>query len=161
VASCRGQAKIDGRVMRYEETLVVIRSLNQNGEATQYDFYLSNAPRQTPEKEFARVALAAHRIEEAIKRGKSEAGLSHYEVRNWRGWHHHQILSLMATWFLVLETHRGKKMDAGDYPAAGQGGHRDVAESGVSMRHVNSNCPEQNSPPEAKRTSPSLSLQIT
>ena len=89
VASCRVQAKNDGRVMCYEETLVVIRSLNKNREVTQYDFYLSNAARETSEKEFARVALAAHRIEEAIKRGKSEAGLSDYEVRNWSGWHHH------------------------------------------------------------------------
>jgi SRSO17 transposase len=133
VACRRVQAKIDQRVMRYEETLVVIRSLDKNGEVTQYDFYLSNAPRETSPKEFARVALAAHRIEEAIKRGKSEAGLSDYEVRNWTGWHHHQILSLMASWFLVLETHRGKKMDAGDNTATDQRGHCDVAKSGVRM----------------------------
>ena len=108
VATCRVQAKIDARIMRYEETLVVIRSLENDG-VTKYDFYLSNASAQTLEKEFARVAPSAHRIEEAIKRSKSEAGLSHYEVRNWRGWYHHQVLSLIATWFLVLETHRGKK----------------------------------------------------
>ena len=30
-------------------------------------------------------------------------------VRNWLGWHHHQVLSLIAMWFLVLETLRGKK----------------------------------------------------
>jgi len=94
--------------MKYDETLVIIRALDEQG-ATKYDFYLSNAPRDTPAKEFARVALAAHRIEEAIKRGKSEAGLSQYEVRNWLGWHHHQTLSLIATWFLVREAQRGKK----------------------------------------------------
>ncbi len=32
-----------------------------------------------------------------------------YEVRNWKGWHHHQILSLLATWFLVTEARRGKE----------------------------------------------------
>jgi len=32
------------------------------------------------------------------------------EVRNWKGWHHHQILSLIATWFLVTEARRGKKI---------------------------------------------------
>lgn len=107
VATCRVQTKISRRVMTYEETMVIIRSLDEEG-VTKYDFYLSDAPRETPQKEFARVALAAHRVEEAIKRGKGEAGLSHYEVRNWRGWHHHQVLSLMATWFLVRESHRGK-----------------------------------------------------
>jgi SRSO17 transposase len=61
--------------------------------------------------EMARVAKAEHRIEECIQRGKSEAGLSDYEVRNWKGWHHHQILSLIASWFLVTEALRGEKMD--------------------------------------------------
>ncbi|MEO8495193.1 MAG: DUF1501 domain-containing protein, partial [Planctomycetota bacterium] len=37
-------------------------------------------------------------------------GDSRLEGRNWRGWHHHQILSLMATWFLTLETDRGKQI---------------------------------------------------
>jgi hypothetical protein len=108
VVTCRVQSKIKQRAMKYDETLVIIRSLNEDG-VTKYDFYLSNAARQTPRKEFARVAIAAHRIEECIKRAKGEAGLSHYEVRNWRGWHHHQALSLIATWFLVMESHRGEK----------------------------------------------------
>ena len=66
---------------------MIVRYLDEEG-VTKYDFYLSNAPRDTLLKEFSRVALAAHRVEEAIKRSKSQAGLSHYEVRNWRGWHH-------------------------------------------------------------------------
>ena len=73
------------------------------------DYYLSNASAQTPPSEFARVAKAEHRIEECIQRGKSEAGLADYEVRNWSGWHHHQTLSLIAAWFLLSETRRGKK----------------------------------------------------
>jgi hypothetical protein len=55
------------------------------------------------------VAKAEHRIEECIQRSKSEAGLADNEVRNWKGWHHHQILSLIASWFLVTEARRGKK----------------------------------------------------
>jgi len=117
VATCRVRTKINRRIMKHEEVLVIVRSLDDEG-ATKYDFYLSNAPRETPVKEFARVALAAHRIEGAIQRGKSEAGLSHYEVRTWLGWHHHQVLSLIAAWFLVREAQRGKKVDPGhDRPA--------------------------------------------
>jgi SRSO17 transposase len=126
VTTCRVRTKINQRIMKYDETLVVIRCLNERG-VTKYDFYFSNAPHTTPAKEFARVALSAHRIEEAIKRGKSEAGLSHYEVRNWQGWHHHQVLSLLATWFLVRESHRGKKMDTGDYASADSRRHRPAA----------------------------------
>ena len=60
--------------------------------------------------ELARVVKAEHRIEDCLKRGKSQAGLSDYEVRTWPGWYHHQTLSLIALWFLVLETGLGKKI---------------------------------------------------
>ena len=59
--------------------------------------------------EFARVFKAEHRIEECLQRAKSEAGLADYQVRTWEGWHHHQALALVATWFLTQETRRGKK----------------------------------------------------
>jgi SRSO17 transposase len=91
-----------------EELLVVTRSADDRGKA-KYDYYLSNAPADTPVKELARVVKAEHRIEDCLKRAKSEAGLSDYEVRTWAGWHHHQILSLIALWFLILETRRGEK----------------------------------------------------
>ena len=158
MATCRVQAKIKQRVMKYEETLVVIRSLDAPG-VTKYDFYFSNAPRGTPTKEFARVALAAHRIEEAIKRSKSETGLSHYEVRNWRGWHHHQVLSLIATWFLVCESHRGKKMDPGDHRPAGSRWHRDAPTSRLAVRHADQNRQPQNTSLAPKRRGSLLPLQ--
>ena len=108
-------AKID-RKIGPEETLVVIRSLDDERKV-KVDYYLSNAPAETPRTEFARVANAEHRIEECIKRAKSEAGMAQYQARNWLGWHHHVTLCLMATWFLVRETQRGKKMDASDHRA--------------------------------------------
>jgi SRSO17 transposase len=98
----------------YDETLVVIRERQADG-SLKHDYYLSNAPPDTPLSEFARVAKAAHRIEECLHRAKSEAGLADYEVRTWRGWHHHQTLSLLATWFLTQETRQGKKIHAGDH----------------------------------------------
>jgi len=98
----------------YDETLVVIRERQTDG-SMKHDYYLSNAPPDTPLAEFTRVAKAAHRIEECFRRAKSEAGLADYEVRTWRGWHHHQTLSLLATWFLTQETRQGKKIHAGDH----------------------------------------------
>lgn len=107
VAKRRVQARTEGRRVGPEETLVVFRS--REGEGWKYDYCLCNAESQTPLAEFARVLTAEHRIEDSIKRAKSQAGLADYEVRTWWGWHHHQALSLLATWFLVLETRRGKK----------------------------------------------------
>jgi hypothetical protein len=101
----------------YDETLVVIRERQGDG-TMKHDYYLSDAPHETPLKEFARVAKAEHRVEECLQRAKGEAGLADYEVRTWRGWHHHQTLSLAATWFLTLETQRGKKNHARGHRAA-------------------------------------------
>jgi SRSO17 transposase len=101
----------------YDETLVVIRERQADG-SLKHDYSLSNAPPETPLAECCRVAKAAHRIEECLHRAKSEAGLADYEVRTWRGWHHHQTLSFLATWFLTQETRAGKKIHAGDHRAA-------------------------------------------
>jgi SRSO17 transposase len=119
-----------------EEILVVLRYRDRdNQQVVKVDYYLSNAVPETPLGEFARVAKAEHRIEECLQRSKSEAGLADYEVRHWTGWHHHQTLSLLATWFLVRETERGKKMDPCDDLTADSPGHRDDLARGVSVRH--------------------------
>ena len=160
LVACRVQTKIKRRMMQYDEMLVIIRSLDEEG-ATKYDYYLSNAPSDTPLKEFARVALAENRVEEAIKRGKSEAGLSDYEVRNWRGWHHHQVLSLIATWFLASEAQRGKKIHPGDHRSTNPRRHRDDAPGHIRMRHTNEDCKKQNPSIDPKRRSSLLSPQST
>jgi len=119
-----------------EEMLVVIRYRPRDQhEVVKGDYSLSNAALETPLWEFARVAKAEHRIEACLQRSKSEAGLADYEVRNWTGWQHHQTLSLLATWFLVRETARGKKMDPCDDLPADSPGHRDDLTRGVSMRY--------------------------
>jgi len=104
-------------------------------EVVQVDFDLSNGTAQTLLATFARVAKAAHRMEECLQRSKSEAGLADYEVRHWTGWHHHQTLSLIATWFLVTATRRGKKMDPGHNVTAHAGWYRLDPVSGMPGRN--------------------------
>ena len=90
-----------------EERLVVIRQADNPSEVS---YALSNAEGQVPLAELVRVKCQRHRIEEMFEEGKGEAGLSHYEVRSWVGWHHHMTLALLALWFLILEKSRiGKK----------------------------------------------------
>jgi SRSO17 transposase len=125
LVKARVQAKTERRRPGPEETLVVVRERQQDG-TVKHDYYLSNATMETPLAEFARVAKAEHRIEECLQRAKGQAGLSHYQVRTWKGWHHHQTLSLIATWFLTQEERRGKKMDPRDHGAADPLGHRDA-----------------------------------
>ena len=119
-----------------EELVVVIRSRDRdNQQVVKVDDSLSNALPETPLGELARVAKAEHRIEECLQRSTSEAGLADYEVRNWTGWQHHHTLSFLATWFLVRETQRGKKMDPCHHATADSPGHRGDLARGVSVRH--------------------------
>ena len=118
------------------ETLVVLRYRDRDqAQVVKVDYSLSNAAPETPLGECTRVAKAEHRIEECLQRSKSEAGLADYEVRHWTGWQHHQTLSLLATWFLVRETQRGKKMDACHNTTADSPGHCGDLARGVSVRH--------------------------
>ena len=127
-------AKIE-RKIGPEEMLVVIRSLDEE-KKVKTDYHLSNVPPDTPLAEFARVANAEHRIEECIKRAKSEAGMAQYQVRHWLGWYHHITLCLIATWFLVCEARRGKKMDASHHrPPSPPGVCPDPARR-VRLRHA-------------------------
>jgi SRSO17 transposase len=103
----RVQAKL-GRRNGPEETLVVFREWQGDG-TIKHDYCLSNAPLDTPLREFARVLGAEHRIEECLRRAKGETGLAQYQVRTWNGWHHHQTLTLLAIWFLTQEKRRGEK----------------------------------------------------
>jgi len=103
----RVQARTEDRRVGPEELLVVTRQRQEDG-TWKHDYYLSNAAATTELAELTRVANAEHRIEDCLQRAKGEAGLADYEVRTWRGWHHHQALALLATWFLTREARRGK-----------------------------------------------------
>jgi SRSO17 transposase len=107
VVKVRVQTK-RGRRNGPEETLVIFRE-RQGRKVVKHDYALSNAPFETPLREFARVLGAEHRVEECLRRAKGESGLAQYQVRTWRGWHHHQTLTLIATWFLTQEKRRGEK----------------------------------------------------
>jgi len=152
------QARTEGRPSAVAELLVVFRE--RQGDGTwKHDYLLASAPLATPLAEFARVFKAEHRVEECLKRAKGEAGLADYQVRTWEGWHHHQTLSLIATWFLTQETRRGKKPDPGPDDAATASGYRPDAASGSRLRSPRTHRPELDTPVEAQRGSSVLPLE--
>jgi SRSO17 transposase len=84
-----------------------------------YKFYLSNAPLETPLAELVRVCGMRWPIESCFEEGKGELGLDHYELRFWRGWHHHMTLVILAHHFLVRLQRRLAQREGG-VKAAGQ-----------------------------------------
>jgi hypothetical protein len=118
----RVRAKQDGRIGP-EERLVVIRSVGES----RIDYALSNAGSEVPLVDLVRVQRQRHRIEEIFEAGNGEAGLDHYEVRSWVGWHHHLTLALVALWFLCLERRQLGGENPGDHGVAGPSGLHEVA----------------------------------
>ena len=78
--------------------LLVRRSLSDPAERAYYRIY---APAGTAPGAMVQAAGGRWRIETALGEAKELAGLDHYEVRRWDGWHRHVTLSLLAHAALV------------------------------------------------------------
>jgi len=99
-----------------DQWLVLRRSL---GERPQLKTYLSNAPNSTPHTTLVQKSGMRWPVELAIEECKSEVGMDQYEVRSWRGWHHHLTMTLLAHHFLVRQRCRmGKKISRVDGTAS-------------------------------------------
>jgi SRSO17 transposase len=134
----RGPLRVDAMAVRVrakekrrigpEERLVVMRTVEAK---PQVHYALSNAGPEVSLAALVEARFTRHRIEEVLEAGKGEAGLGHYEVRSWVGWHHHMTLALLALWFLILERRRlGGENPGGDGVAGAGGLHPAAAGAG-------------------------------
>jgi len=93
-----------------EEWLLVLRTAPEEGGPAEVSYHLAWSPSEPSLEEVVAAHGHRHQIEQMFEHGKGEAGLDHYEVRSYVGWHHHMTLSLLALWFLCLERRsQGKK----------------------------------------------------
>ena len=76
------------------------------GEAAPTKYWLSTLPEDTPLATLVDYAKLRWRIERDYEELKGELGLSHYEGRGWRGFHHHATLCIAAYGFFDLGTGR-------------------------------------------------------
>lgn len=83
------------------EEWLVIRRASSRQPMKQWKFYRSNAPALTALTTLARMTAWRWPVETVIEECKGELGFDHYEVRGWRGWHHHTTLTMLAHHFLV------------------------------------------------------------
>ena len=84
---------------RVRERLLIVR---QEADGA-FKHSLSNAPAATAWERLACMQGQRYFIERAFEDGKSELGLADYEVRGWKGWHHHMTLCCMAQLFCLKE----------------------------------------------------------
>ena len=93
--------------------LILRRSLT---ETTEVKYFLSNAPGSCPQTTLVRVSGLRWPVETALEEAKGELGMDHYEVRTWRGWHHHMTQTFLAHHFLVrlrLQLKKSPRLDLG------------------------------------------------
>ena len=88
-----------------EEEWLVIEWPESESEPVHY--WLSNLPANTALRTLVSTAMTRWRIERDYQELKQEFGLSHYEGRGWRGFHHHATLCIAAYGFLVSERLKG------------------------------------------------------
>lgn len=92
----------------------------RNLDGSELKHYLSNAPAETPMATLGRVASWRWPVETEFETLKQEVGLDEYEVRGWRGWHHHITMALLAGAFLLLLEQEWGGKDAPGHAAADQ-----------------------------------------
>ncbi len=108
----RAAHRDEGRKILREEQWLLIEWPRGEAEPTKY--WLATLPADTPLVELVKVAKMRWRIERDYQELKQEFGLSHYEGRNWRGFHHHATLCIAAYGFLLADRlrHGGSKKNS-------------------------------------------------
>lgn len=155
--ACRVCAKL-GTAVGPEERLFVTREWQSAGTDKHDDDLAHAGGAEVSRAELARVAKAEHRMEECLQRAKSAAGLADDPVRTWRGWHPHRTLSLLAVWFLVGATRRGKNPDTGVDGATGAELDREPVGGVVGVPRLRDGSSTNHALATAERTGTVLSL---
>ena len=103
--------------------LIVARNALDKSEVK---YFVSNGPLNARHEELLRVGFARHPIERCFEDDKTEVGMDHFEVRNYRSLKRHLILSALSLLFLaeVQQEDRGEKSGVDRLPGA-DGGQRD------------------------------------
>jgi SRSO17 transposase len=99
------------RAPRQEQWLLIEWPQDQT-EPTKY--WLSTLPADTALVDLVKTTKMRWRIERDYQELKQEFGLSHYEGRGWRGFHHHATLCIAAYGFLLADRlkHGGSKKNS-------------------------------------------------
>ncbi|ETX02035.1 MAG: hypothetical protein ETSY1_05040 [Candidatus Entotheonella factor] len=86
--------------------------LRRGSMAGELKTYLCNAPPDISLPTLVRISGMRWPIETCFEQSKQYLGMSAYEVRSWRGWHHHMTLCILAHFFLVRQQLRKKHASA-------------------------------------------------
>jgi SRSO17 transposase len=96
--------------------LVIKRTLH---EQPRYWYYISKAPMSVPFRLLVWLSGVRWAIAQGLEETKTELGMDHYEVRKYRGWHHHMLTCMLAHFFLGHVHRRMEKTSTSAYGLPG------------------------------------------
>lgn len=94
----------DGHSSSSKQRQLLIRiSATTNGNE-EIKYALCNAkPGQYTAKQIAQMQAQRYFVERAFQECKTDIGMSEYQVRDWKAWHHHMAMCMMAQAYIVTE----------------------------------------------------------
>jgi len=103
----------DGRSAHYNERQLVIRISETGNKSEEVKYAISNARKdQYTLQQLVQMQSQRYFIERALQEVKQEAGMSEYQVRGWRAWHHHMALVMYIQGYILSE----KKLHHNEMP---------------------------------------------
>ena len=82
--------------------------VRENEDGT-FKYSLANLPADTGWEKLAYMQAQRFWIEHSFHEAKSQLGMAQYQVRVWKGWHHHMALVCLAALFVVKEQRAAQK----------------------------------------------------
>ena len=114
-----------------ERTVWLVIKRTVGAEPT-YSYYISNAPASTSLRTLVWLSGVRWAVEQAFEESKTELGMDQYAVRQYPGWHHHMLMTMLAHFFLWwLKLRLGKKSAGVDGVPATDHLGRGLAPAGV------------------------------
>jgi SRSO17 transposase len=98
----------DGEETEAHNWHLIVR--RETGSPERIKYSLSNAPETTTTERLTFQQGQRYWVEQALRNGKSEAGMGDYQLRLWLGWHHHMAMVMLALLFM-FEVRREHKED--------------------------------------------------
>jgi len=88
----------DGKEKQAKHWHLIVR---REANSSKIKYSLSNAPAHTAVKRLAYMQAQRYWVERSFQDSKSSCGMSDYQARSWRSWHHHMALVMMAMLFML------------------------------------------------------------
>lgn len=92
----------DGKEKEASRRTLVITKTKGKRSKIKYSFSNGGAGTYLP-KEYAYFQAQRYWVERTFDDSKNELGMSDYQIRKWIGWHHHQSLVMLASFFLLKQ----------------------------------------------------------